>query len=171
MMTEFLSWTLWFVIVYKFNYLHFGTRRRHLGTLWDLFSQNLLKKFATCVMIFAGSDSEMISKLAKSIAHFFVVQNITEESKEVIYAYGMELLISDVLNTASPVSLTRSLPRNICCCRNSVQAVCPMTSCWNWSAAEMLKMRKPTPPIFPLTSDSKWALRIKRIPMRIKTIR
>ena len=41
----------------------------------------------------------MISKLAKNVAHFFVVQNITEESKEVIYAYGMELLISDVLNT------------------------------------------------------------------------
>lgn len=41
----------------------------------------------------------MISKLAKGIAHFFVVQNITEKSKEVIYAYGMELLISDVLNT------------------------------------------------------------------------
>lgn len=41
----------------------------------------------------------MISKLAKSIAHFFVVQNITEESKEVIYAYGMELLLSDMLNT------------------------------------------------------------------------
>lgn len=41
----------------------------------------------------------MISKLAKNIAHFFVVQNITEESKEVIYAYGMELLLSDVLNT------------------------------------------------------------------------
>ena len=41
----------------------------------------------------------MISKLAKNIARFFVVQNITEESKEVIYAYGMELLISDVLNT------------------------------------------------------------------------
>ena len=50
-------------------------------------------------MVFAGSDSEMISKLAKNIAHFFVVKNITEESKEVIYAYGMELLISDVLNT------------------------------------------------------------------------
>lgn len=50
-------------------------------------------------MIFAGSDSEMISKLAKNIAHFFVVQNKTEGSKEVIYAYGMELLISDVLNT------------------------------------------------------------------------
>ena len=50
-------------------------------------------------MLFAGSDSEMISKLAKNIAHFFVVKNITEESKEVIYAYGMELLISDVLNT------------------------------------------------------------------------
>ena len=42
---------------------------------------------------------EVISKLAKNIAHFFVVKNITEESKEVIYAYGMELLISDVLNT------------------------------------------------------------------------
>ena len=52
-----------------------------------------------CATIFAGSDSEMISKLAKNVAHFFVVQNITEESKEVIYAYGMELLISDVLNT------------------------------------------------------------------------
>jgi accessory gene regulator B len=50
-------------------------------------------------MIFAGSDLEMISKLAKSIAHFFVVQNISEESKEVIYAYGMELLISDLLNS------------------------------------------------------------------------
>ena len=32
-------------------------------------------------MIFAGSDSEMISKLAKSIAHFFVVQNITEDQR------------------------------------------------------------------------------------------
>ena len=41
----------------------------------------------------------MVSKLAKNIAHFFVLQNITEESKEEIYAYGMELLISDVLNT------------------------------------------------------------------------
>lgn len=50
-------------------------------------------------MLFAGSDSEMISKLAKNIAHFFVIQNITDESKEVIYAYGMELLISDMLNT------------------------------------------------------------------------
>ena len=49
-------------------------------------------------MIFAGSDSEMISKLAKSIAHFFVVQNITEESKEVIYAYGMELLILSLIH-------------------------------------------------------------------------
>lgn len=40
----------------------------------------------------------MITKLAKGIAHFFVVQNITDETREVIYAYGMELLISDVLN-------------------------------------------------------------------------
>jgi len=41
----------------------------------------------------------MISKLAKNIAHFFVVQKTVEENKEAIYAYGMELLISDVLNT------------------------------------------------------------------------
>ncbi len=41
----------------------------------------------------------MISKLAKNIAHFFVIQKIIEESKEIIYAYGLELLISDVLNT------------------------------------------------------------------------
>ena len=40
----------------------------------------------------------MISKLAKNIAHFFVVQKIVEESREAIYAYGMELLLSDVLN-------------------------------------------------------------------------
>lgn len=40
----------------------------------------------------------MISKLAKNIAHFFVVQKIVEEPKEAIYAYGMELLLSDVLN-------------------------------------------------------------------------
>ena len=60
-------------------------------------------------MIFAGSDSEMISKLAKSIAHFFVVQNITEESKEVIYAYGMELLISDVLNTIGSIPALRTI--------------------------------------------------------------
>ena len=47
----------------------------------------------------------MISKLAKGIAHFFVVQNITEESKEIIYAYGMELLISDVLNTLKEIDI------------------------------------------------------------------
>ena len=41
----------------------------------------------------------MISKLAKNIAHFFVMQKIVEESREAIYAYGMELLLSDVLNT------------------------------------------------------------------------
>lgn len=41
----------------------------------------------------------MISKLAKSIAHFFVIKNIVEKPEEVIYAYGMELLISDVLNS------------------------------------------------------------------------
>lgn len=40
----------------------------------------------------------MISKLAKTIAHFFVKQNIAESKNEAIYAYGMELLISDVLN-------------------------------------------------------------------------
>ena len=41
----------------------------------------------------------MVSKLAKNIAHFFVVQKIVEKPKEAIYAYGMELLLSDVLNT------------------------------------------------------------------------
>ena len=41
----------------------------------------------------------MISKLAKTIAHFFVKQNIAESKNEAIYAYGMELLLSDVLNT------------------------------------------------------------------------
>ena len=41
----------------------------------------------------------MISKLAKNIAHFFAIQKIIDESKELIYAYGMELLISDLLNT------------------------------------------------------------------------
>ena len=41
----------------------------------------------------------MIAWLAKVIAHSFVVNHIVEESKEKIYAYGMELLISDVLNT------------------------------------------------------------------------
>ena len=40
----------------------------------------------------------MISKLAKTIAHFFVKQNIAESKNEAIYAYGMELLLSDVLN-------------------------------------------------------------------------
>lgn len=40
----------------------------------------------------------MVSKLAKNIAHFFVVQKIVEKPKEAIYAYGMELLLSDVLN-------------------------------------------------------------------------
>jgi|GEM_PF-5777640 len=47
----------------------------------------------------------MISKLAKSIAHFFVVQNITEESKEVIYAgcanQWKQALGTDVVATTS----------------------------------------------------------------------
>ena len=46
-----------------------------------------------------GGDSKMIPKLAKNVAHFFVVKNVASKSKEAIYAYGMELLISDVLNT------------------------------------------------------------------------
>lgn len=37
----------------------------------------------------------MISKLAKSIAHFFVTQKIVEEPKEVIYAYGLELMLNE----------------------------------------------------------------------------
>lgn len=30
----------------------------------------------------------MVSKLAKNIAHFFVVQKIVEKPKEAIYTYG-----------------------------------------------------------------------------------
>ena len=65
-------------------------------------------------MIFAGSDSEMISKLAKSIAHFFVVQNITEESKEVIYAYGMELIrIMVVIRYTKILSVNKTVADSI----------------------------------------------------------
>lgn len=75
----------------------------------------------------------MISKLAKSIAHFFVVQNITEESKEVIYAYGMELLISDVLNTIIVLLIALRFPYAACgCCIHSriygVETVCRWVS-------------------------------------------
>ena len=69
-----------FLIVKFVTNLHFITRNPHFITNRELFSQKLLKKIPLCAMIFA-------------------VQNITAESKEVIYAYGMELLISDVLNT------------------------------------------------------------------------
>lgn len=58
----------------------------------------------------------MISKLAKNIAHFFVVQKIVEEPKEAIYAYGMELLLSDVLNVACHAKhkkLTSKIQKNL----------------------------------------------------------
>ena len=40
----------------------------------------------------------MLQKLAKGIAHFFAKKNIIESENEVIYAYGAELLFSDLLN-------------------------------------------------------------------------
>lgn len=46
----------------------------------------------------------MLHKFAKIIARFFVQQNVIDSNKEVIYAYGMELLLSDVLNLL--ISLT-----------------------------------------------------------------
>ena len=40
----------------------------------------------------------MLSRLAKSTAHYFVYKNIIESEDEEIYAYGTELLYSGVLN-------------------------------------------------------------------------
>ncbi len=40
----------------------------------------------------------MISKLAKSVAYFFVEKNIIKKEDEEVYAYGMELLYSSILN-------------------------------------------------------------------------
>lgn len=40
----------------------------------------------------------MLSRLAKSTAHFFVCKNIIESEDEDVYAYGTELLYSAVLN-------------------------------------------------------------------------
>lgn len=40
----------------------------------------------------------MLSRLAKSTAHYFVYKNIIESEDEEVYAYGTELLYSGVLN-------------------------------------------------------------------------
>lgn len=40
----------------------------------------------------------MITKLAKSTTHFFVQKNIIKADDEKVYAYGMELLFSTIMN-------------------------------------------------------------------------
>lgn len=40
----------------------------------------------------------MIAKLAKSTAYFFVEKQVVKKEDEEVYAYGMELLYSSILN-------------------------------------------------------------------------
>lgn len=40
----------------------------------------------------------MLERLAKGAARFFVVQDIVKSEHEEIYAYGMEILLSTVIN-------------------------------------------------------------------------
>ena len=40
----------------------------------------------------------MLEKLAKSAARFFVAQNIVKSEYQEIYAYGMEILLSTMVN-------------------------------------------------------------------------
>ena len=48
----------------------------------------------------------MLSKLAKSTAHFFVYKKIIESEDEDVYAYGTELLYSAVLNILLAVTIS-----------------------------------------------------------------
>ncbi len=36
----------------------------------------------------------MLHKISKSMAHFFVVQNVSKPEYEAVYAYGAEILLS-----------------------------------------------------------------------------
>lgn len=45
----------------------------------------------------------MIAKLAKSTAYFFVEKQVVKKENEEVYAYGMELLYSSILNIALAV--------------------------------------------------------------------
>ena len=36
----------------------------------------------------------MLQKISKSMAHFFVVQNVSKPEYEAVYAYGAEILLS-----------------------------------------------------------------------------
>lgn len=45
----------------------------------------------------------MIAKLAKSTAYFFVEKQVVKKEDEEVYAYGMELLYSSILNIALAV--------------------------------------------------------------------
>lgn len=40
----------------------------------------------------------MLQKISKSMAHFFVVQNVSKLEYEAVYAYGAEILLSTVIN-------------------------------------------------------------------------
>ena len=40
----------------------------------------------------------MLQKISKSMAHFFVVQNVSKPEYEAVYAYGAEILLSTVIN-------------------------------------------------------------------------
>ena len=46
----------------------------------------------------------MIAKLAKSTAYFFVEKQVVKKEDEEVYAYGMELLYSSILNIAVATS-------------------------------------------------------------------
>jgi len=48
--------------------------------------------------LYLKRGEEMIPKLAKSTAYFFSANNLIEKEDEEVYAYGMELLLSAVLN-------------------------------------------------------------------------
>lgn len=40
----------------------------------------------------------MLQKISKSMAHFFVVQNVSKPEYEAVYAYGAEILLSTVMS-------------------------------------------------------------------------
>ena len=48
----------------------------------------------------------MIAKLAKSTAYFFVEKQVVKKEDEEVYAYGMELLYSSIMNIAVAVMIS-----------------------------------------------------------------
>lgn len=51
-------------------------------------------------------DKRMLEKLAKGTARFFVAQNIVEAEYEEVYSYGMEILLSTVINGIAAVIIS-----------------------------------------------------------------